>query len=195
MADLGCAVSDYNLILKVLQGLIKRYNHLRAIITCSAPLPSFHKVRDDLVLKEFTLGPNTPAPPPLVFYSNNTPTPPPPAPSRPLGNGGQGQGQGHDHGHYCKNGGGNGEGYRRNTSGQGNKGHHSLSCLLGPTSIILGLGPSTCTPVWLRRGGGSSNTAFHSNRLSLLCLARPWLTIRSHHPWILAPPPMYAAQQ
>jgi hypothetical protein len=92
MADLGCAVSDYNLILKVLQGLIKRYNHLRAIITCSAPFPSFHKVRDDLVLKEFTLGPNTPAPPPLVFYSNNTPTPPPPAPSRPLGNGGQGQG-------------------------------------------------------------------------------------------------------
>jgi hypothetical protein len=84
VANLGCAVFDYNFVLNVLRGLNKLYDHLRAIITCSTPLSSFHKVRDDLVLKELTLSPDMPAPPPQTFYSNNTPAPPPSAPSHPL---------------------------------------------------------------------------------------------------------------
>jgi hypothetical protein len=45
---------------------------------------SFHKVRDDLVLEDLTLGPDTPAPPLRAFYSNNIHASPPLAPSRPL---------------------------------------------------------------------------------------------------------------
>jgi hypothetical protein len=44
LADLGCTVSDRNLVLNVLRGLNKRYDHLRTIITCSTLFPSFHKV-------------------------------------------------------------------------------------------------------------------------------------------------------
>jgi hypothetical protein len=70
---------------------------------CSTPFPSFHKVWDDLILEELTLGINMPVPPPQAFYTNNTPDLPPPTPSRPPGNGGQGQGQGRDHRRNCKN--------------------------------------------------------------------------------------------
>jgi hypothetical protein len=89
------------------------------------PLPSFHKVRDNLVLEELMLGPGTPAPPPQAFYSNNTPAPPPLASSRFRGNGGQGQGQGRNRGCYRMNDGGNGSGGgsgSRNAPDQGNKG-------------------------------------------------------------------------
>jgi hypothetical protein len=41
----------------------KQYDHLRAIIMRNTPFPSFHKVRDDLVLEELTLGPDTRMPP------------------------------------------------------------------------------------------------------------------------------------
>lgn len=71
LRDLGCKVSDRNLILNVLRGLNKRYEHLRAIITRSIPFPTFHKVRDDLVLEELQLGPDSPSAPHQAFYSNN----------------------------------------------------------------------------------------------------------------------------
>jgi hypothetical protein len=82
MGDLSCTVSDCNLILNILQRLNKRYDHLRAIITCNTSFPSFHKVQDDLVLEELML-----APLPHAFYSNNTPAPPLPAPFCPPCNG------------------------------------------------------------------------------------------------------------
>jgi hypothetical protein len=63
LGDLGCTVSDCNLILNVLRGLNKRYDHLWAMITCSMPFPSFHKVRDDMVQEEITLDLDTPASP------------------------------------------------------------------------------------------------------------------------------------
>jgi hypothetical protein len=72
LSDLGCTVTGRNLILNVLWGLNKQYNHLWAIIMCNTPFPTFHKVQDDLVLEELTLG------------SNNTPAPPTPALSCPL---------------------------------------------------------------------------------------------------------------
>jgi hypothetical protein len=87
LADLGCTVSDRNLVLNGLRGLNKRYDHLQPIITRSTPFPSFHKVRDDLVLEELTLGPDTPTPPTQAFYSNNTSASPPHAPSSPPANG------------------------------------------------------------------------------------------------------------
>jgi hypothetical protein len=118
LADLGCTISDRNLVLNVLRGLNKRYDHLQAIITRNMLFPSFHKVQDDLVLEELTLDPNTAAPPLHAFYSNNTLALPPPALSRPLGNGGQG----HDHGRFHKNDRGNsGDGGGRNAPNQGNK--------------------------------------------------------------------------
>jgi hypothetical protein len=128
LSVLGYAISDHNLILNVLQGLNKRYDHLHAIIMHNTPFLSFYKVRDDLVLEELTLGPNTPMPPSHKLYSNNTPAPSPPAPSHPPDNGGQGQGEGRDRGRNSKNGGGNSGGdsggvrHCCNTSGQGNKG-------------------------------------------------------------------------
>ena len=53
----GCKVSDHTLVLNVLRGLNKRYEHLRAIITRSRPFATFHKVWDDLVLEELQLDP------------------------------------------------------------------------------------------------------------------------------------------
>jgi hypothetical protein len=41
LGDLDCPVSDRNLVLNVLRGLNKKYEHLRAIITRSRPFPSF----------------------------------------------------------------------------------------------------------------------------------------------------------
>jgi hypothetical protein len=95
LGDLDCPVSDWNLVLNVLRGLNKKYEHLRAIITRSRPFPSFLKLRDDLVLEELQLGPDTTSAPPQAFYSNNSQ---PPSSSRPLGSGGQGQGQGRGRG-------------------------------------------------------------------------------------------------
>ena len=57
LGDLDCPVSDRNLVLNVLRGLNKKYEHLRAIITRSRPFPSFLKLRDALVLEELQLGP------------------------------------------------------------------------------------------------------------------------------------------
>jgi hypothetical protein len=71
LADLGYAVSDRNLILIVLRGLNKCYDHLRAIIKHSSSFSSFHKVRENLVLEELTLSPDMPAPPPQAFYSSS----------------------------------------------------------------------------------------------------------------------------
>jgi hypothetical protein len=115
LADLDYAISDRN----------KRCDHLHAIIMQNTPFPSFHKVRDDMVLGELTLDPDTPAPPSQALYSNNNHAPPPPALSHLIGNGGQGQGQGRGGGRNHKNRGGNGGGsgdHRRNTSDQGTKG-------------------------------------------------------------------------
>jgi hypothetical protein len=134
LGNLSYTISDHNLILNVLWGLNKRYDHFQTIITRSMPFVSFHRVWEDLVLEELTLSPNTPTPPPQPFYSNNTPAPPPPTPPYPPGNGVQGQGQGRDHNRYRKNGRGNGGGSSgggggdgRNASCQGNKPRHALS--------------------------------------------------------------------
>lgn len=80
LGDLDCPVSDRNLVLNVLRGLNKKYEHLRAIITRSPPFPSFLKLRDDLVLEELQLGPDTTSAPPQAFYSTTPSHLPPLAP-------------------------------------------------------------------------------------------------------------------
>jgi hypothetical protein len=58
--------------------------HLRAIITGSTPFLTFYKFRDNMILEELTLGPNTLVPSSQPFYSNNTLAPPPLAQFHPL---------------------------------------------------------------------------------------------------------------
>jgi hypothetical protein len=72
LCDLSCIVSKCNLVLYILRGLSKRYNHFRAIITSSTPFPTFDKVQDKMVLEEITLGPDTPMAP----RRHSTPTTP-----------------------------------------------------------------------------------------------------------------------
>jgi hypothetical protein len=151
LADLDCTVSDCNLILNVLRELNKLYDHLRAIIMRRTPFPSFHKVWENLVLEELTLIPNMPAPPLQAFYSNNTPAPPPPAPSRPLTMAARVKDRVTIVAAIART--------MVTTvvvavaatlparATRSRAASLALPCLSGPPSIILGLGPSTCTMV------------------------------------------------
>jgi hypothetical protein len=56
LGDLGCPVEDRMLVLNVLRGLSDRYTHLRSLIMCQRPFPTFLQVRDDLALEAITLG-------------------------------------------------------------------------------------------------------------------------------------------
>jgi hypothetical protein len=87
LSNLSCVVFNRNPVLNVLWVSNKRYNHLWAIITRSMLFSTFHKVWNELVHKEITLGLDTLVVPSQAFYSNNTLTPPL-AQSRPPGNGG-----------------------------------------------------------------------------------------------------------
>jgi hypothetical protein len=75
LGNLGCVVSNHNLILNVLRGLNTWYDQLRTIITHSTLFLTFHKVGGELVLEEITLGSDTLVDPPQTFYSNNNQAP------------------------------------------------------------------------------------------------------------------------
>jgi hypothetical protein len=141
------------LVLNVLCGISDRYTHLRSLIMRLRPFPTFLQVRDDLALKEITLGAQvasisgpgssssstalaaiTPTRPPTPSQSALGPHPP--GPSR--GGGGRG-------------GGGGGGGGRRRRSGRGG-------------------------------GGGGSGGGAHGNApTSGPQQGAPWPTF--HHPW------------
>jgi hypothetical protein len=59
MADdlraLGETVTDRHLVLNLLQGLNKKFDHMNIFIKRSQPFPSFHTVRNDLELEEIEL--------------------------------------------------------------------------------------------------------------------------------------------
>jgi hypothetical protein len=59
MADdlraLGETVTDCHLILSLLQGLNKRFCHMKIFIKRSQPFPYFHTVRNNLKLEEIEL--------------------------------------------------------------------------------------------------------------------------------------------
>jgi hypothetical protein len=90
--------------------------------------PTFHKVWDELVLKEITLDSDTLMAPLQEFYCNNTQAPPPSAQTRPPDNGDQGQGQECSHGR-----GSGGRGSDSNAPSQGNQGQDNQASL-APTS-------------------------------------------------------------
>jgi hypothetical protein len=52
LIDLGIDIPDCVLILNILRGLNKNFDHLCAIFTHKMPFPSFERVHDDLCLEE-----------------------------------------------------------------------------------------------------------------------------------------------
>jgi hypothetical protein len=59
MADdlraIGETVTDRHLVLNLLQGLNKRFDHIKIFIKRSQSFPSFHTIRNDLKLEEIEL--------------------------------------------------------------------------------------------------------------------------------------------
>jgi hypothetical protein len=112
----GCKVSDHTLVLNVLRGLNKRYEHLRAIITRSRPFATFHKVWDDLVLEELQLDPTRLR----LHLKVSTPTTPSPRTSLPRHAPpaqGQGRGSGRGHGKSGRGFGGHNQGHGHTAPG------------------------------------------------------------------------------
>jgi hypothetical protein len=52
--DLGKHVEDRTLVLQVLRGLNKKYDHVKTYLKQVRPFPSFHNVHNDLLLEELT---------------------------------------------------------------------------------------------------------------------------------------------
>jgi hypothetical protein len=52
---LGETVTDRHLVLKLLQGLNKRFDHMNIFIKRSQSFPSFHTIRNDLELEKIEL--------------------------------------------------------------------------------------------------------------------------------------------
>jgi hypothetical protein len=48
-------VADRTLVLNLLHGLSLLYDHLKALIKCIGPFPTFHALRDELLLEELTM--------------------------------------------------------------------------------------------------------------------------------------------
>jgi hypothetical protein len=65
---LGETVTDRHLILNLLQGLNKRFDHMKIFIKRSYPFPSFHTVRNDLKLEEIELDHSAAQAQASVFY-------------------------------------------------------------------------------------------------------------------------------
>jgi hypothetical protein len=132
MADnlraLGETVTDRHLVLNLLQGLNKKFDHIKIFIKRSQPFPSFHTVRNDLELKEIELDHLAAQGQASAFYSvpsgggrppqqqlpprppqQEPPCPPvaPPPPAPNNNNGSKGKGKGKGKGKDKNNGSGN----------------------------------------------------------------------------------------
>jgi hypothetical protein len=55
LCDLGRHMEDRTLVLNVLQGLNKKYDHVKTYLRRARSCPSFHDVRNNLLLEELTL--------------------------------------------------------------------------------------------------------------------------------------------
>jgi hypothetical protein len=62
LRDLGEPVADRTLVLNLLRGLSPRYGHLKALIKRTVPFPTFHAVRNELLLEELTMASEATAP-------------------------------------------------------------------------------------------------------------------------------------
>jgi hypothetical protein len=66
---LGVTVTDRHLVLNLLQGLNKRFHHMKIFIKRSQSFPSFHTVRNDLKLEEIELDHSAAQGQASAFYS------------------------------------------------------------------------------------------------------------------------------
>jgi hypothetical protein len=73
LRDLGEPVTDRTLVLNLLRGLSPRYGHLKALIKRTMPFPTFHAVRNELLLEELTMTYEA-QPPASALYSTTTGT-------------------------------------------------------------------------------------------------------------------------
>jgi hypothetical protein len=71
LRDLGEPMADHTLVLNVLRGLSPRYGHLKALIKRTVPFPTFHVVRNELLLEELTMAIEAPS---LALALYNAPT-------------------------------------------------------------------------------------------------------------------------
>jgi hypothetical protein len=56
LRGLGKPLPDRTLVLNILRGLNKRYNHLKTFLKLAIPFPSFHGIHNDLMLEDITMG-------------------------------------------------------------------------------------------------------------------------------------------
>jgi hypothetical protein len=66
---LGETVTNRHLIFNLLQGLNKRFDHMKIFIKWSQPFPSFHIIRNNLELEEIELGHSAAQGHASAFYS------------------------------------------------------------------------------------------------------------------------------
>jgi hypothetical protein len=74
--DLGEPIADRTLVLNLLRGLSPRYGHLKALIKRSVPFPTFHAVRNELLLKELTMANEAPTPASALYNAPTSAQPP-----------------------------------------------------------------------------------------------------------------------
>jgi hypothetical protein len=67
LRDLDEPVADHTLVLNLLRGLSPRYGHLKALIKRTVPFPTFHAVRNELILEELTMTHEAPTPAPALY--------------------------------------------------------------------------------------------------------------------------------
>jgi hypothetical protein len=76
LRDLGEPVADRTLVLNLLRGLSPRYGHLKALIKRSVPFPTFHAVRNELLLEELTMANEAPTPASALYSAPTSGQPP-----------------------------------------------------------------------------------------------------------------------
>jgi hypothetical protein len=76
LCDLSKPVGDRTLVLNLLCGLSPLYGHLKALIKRSVPFPTFHVVRNELLLEELTMANEAPTPASTLYSSPTSGQPP-----------------------------------------------------------------------------------------------------------------------
>ena len=72
LRDLGELVLDRTLVLNLLCGLSRHYYYLKALIKRSMPFPSFHDVRNELLLEELTMDTESPTSATMLYNASFT---------------------------------------------------------------------------------------------------------------------------
>jgi hypothetical protein len=70
LRDLGELVLDRTLVLNLLCGLSRHYDYLKALIKRSMSFPSFHDVRNELLLEELTMDAESPTSATMLYNAS-----------------------------------------------------------------------------------------------------------------------------